>query len=723
MTNHWSMAALFCVALGVESAALAPVGLGQAQLAGSPLPSPLRVYDAAEDQQRARQMLSAYVRQHVDEAIAQRDAELAALKTPAEWRARQQRTRDRLHELFGPFPPRSPLNARIVGKLDRDKYIIEKVIFESQPKYFCTANFYVPQGRPFPVPGVLFLSGHTRDAKACDEYHKSALGLVHKGYAVLALDPMGQGERSEYFDPITKKPLVALTVDQHHYVGRPAFLVDWTLSGLRTWDAIRAVDYLVSRPEVDREKLAAAGCSGGGQMALLITAADERIKVCAASHPGGSMENTFLTGRQLPDKELLSLIPPRPCRFIVGKDSGEEHGHRQRLQDMLRFYQGLAAGTDRGDMDIVPGVHCMDQNNRQSMYAWLNKWFGKETEGKAETPLQPETVQALWCTESGMTLVSLGGETGQTLNARRAAAIYRPEKDLSKLQQRVRRRLGLATPPPRTPPPSRTAGVVRFDNTSVEKVVYESEAGIEIPCLLFQPRNPKPRAPVIVHASGQGKPAGHEPSSLPWSLAGDGYTVLSIDVRGTGETDLAPPTTMTQYTGYVRTQFQRDCLEIESATFGCTMLGMRIQDVVRAVDWVRSREKLKERPVCLLGEGLGGLWALAAAGLDPRPHAVVCLGTLPTYKLLVNSQYYNVWGYFWVPGVLRDFDIPDLARLVAPRRQLWVGPVNAMGEQLDQTTAAALIGSHAGLAIAAPKTSAHQDVVGAITSFLNVVAE
>jgi len=108
---------------------------------------------------------------------------------------------------------------------------------------------------------------------------------------------------------------------QHHYAGRPSWLVGRSLAGYRTWDGIRAVDALLQRPEVDPNRLAVVGNSGGGQMALLIAAADERIQVCAAAHPGGPMENTYLTGKGLVDRDLLGLIAPRPCIFIVGDES------------------------------------------------------------------------------------------------------------------------------------------------------------------------------------------------------------------------------------------------------------------------------------------------------------------------------------------------------------------------------------------------------------------
>ncbi len=307
-----------------------------------------------------------------------------------------------------------------MGKLDRPDYVIEKLIFESQPGYHCTANFYVPKRREFPRPGVLVTSGHSGPAKAYVLYHSVALGLVLKGYVVLALDPTGQGERSEYFDPETGKHLVPLCVSQHHYLARPSWLVGRSLAGYRTWDCIRAVDYLTSRPEVDPEKIGVTGNSGGGIMALLITAADPRVKVCAAAHPGGSMEGTYLAGQYLIRTEIYSLIPPRPCLMIVGDKSGEQRGHQDKLDHMLRFYEGLGVDKSRGQLVLVDGFHDMKQPKREACYAWLNKWFKRESEGGKEPPLQPHSVEELNCTKTGYVLSDLGGESGQTINAKLA---------------------------------------------------------------------------------------------------------------------------------------------------------------------------------------------------------------------------------------------------------------------------------------------------------------
>ena len=103
---------------------------------------------------------------------------------------------ERIAIKVGEFPEKTPLNAKIVGKIERDKYVIEKLIFESQPNYYCAANFYVPKGRPSPMPGVLITIGHKELGKSRPMYHECGVGLALIVYAALALDPMGQGERS-----------------------------------------------------------------------------------------------------------------------------------------------------------------------------------------------------------------------------------------------------------------------------------------------------------------------------------------------------------------------------------------------------------------------------------------------------------------------------------------------------------------------------------------------
>ena len=682
----------------VAEVAFTPTGRFQGTLLATeqlPPPVTLRLYDGLQERRTMRLMLQRYIHKGYAKANAAREAELAVLKTPADWQARQQRIRARLVEFFGDFGPKCPLNAKVAGTLDRPDYVIEKVIFESHPSRYCTANLYVPKRREFPRPAVLFTCGHAGAGKAYHLYHECCLGLVLKGYVVLGLDPTGQGERSEYFDPKTGKDLVPRTVSQHHYLARPSWLVGRSLAGYRTWDCIRALDYLVSRSEVDADRLAVVGNSGGGQMALLITAADERVKMCAAAHPGGSMENTYLSGQGLIDREILSLIPPRPCAFVVGKTSGEEAGHRAKLKDMLRFYTGLGVSADRGQMLLVEGVHDMKQPKREACYAWLNRWSEREAEGSAEPALEPEPVEALHCTETGYVLRDIGGESGQTLNAALAEELRPPralpqdkaafDHECAALRAAVAKRLGFALASTRPPPPAAVLGHLDGEGYVAEMCSIRSEEGIELPALLFKPTPVAAHTPVVLHAAELGKPVKPADPSLALALVHKGYTVLSIDVRGAGETDPRDRTALKPLTHYEPGQFRFDSDAVKAAHMRTTMLAMRAVDIIRATDYLAGRKDLAGRPVVLVGEGLGGVWAMVAAAFDARPAAVVTVGTVPSYKLIVGSQYYRTRDYFWVNGALKDFDLPDLLGLVAPRPALVLDPCDAMLQALDET--------------------------------------
>ncbi len=672
------------------------------------LPPTLRVHVTPDERRHARGTMGRLVGRIREAAQDARDRELAELKTPAQWRTRQQRTRERLPDIVGDFEPKCPLKPRIVGKLDRPDYVIEKLIVESQPGYHVTANVYVPKRRPLPRPAVLFTCGHAKDGKAYHLYHDACLGFVLKGYVVLALDPTGQGERAEYFDPETGKPTVPLCVAHHHYLGRPSWLVGRTLAGYRTWDCIRALDYLTRRDEVDPQRIAAVGNSGGGIMALLITAVDERIKVCAAAHPGGSMEQTFLTGRRLAQCEILSLIAPRPCLIIVGRESGEEAGHRAKLVDMHRFYAGLGVSKDRAKLVLVDGVHNMKKAKREPAYGWVNRWLGQTGEGSKEPPLQTESVEDLRCSETGLVIRDLEGESGWTLNAKLAARL-RPPRDVpadaasrakqrAELRRAIARRIGLDVSPDRTTPHGKPRGRYDGEGFRAEKLLIAGEPGLELPALLLTPKSPNAEAPdrspkpVVLHVAETGKPTTDRAPSVALGLVRQGLTVLSVDVRAAGELDPRDRSDLKPLAaGYDAMQFRVDAWSVDGALAGTTMLAGQAGDIMRSVDDLTARHDLAGRPIVLVGEGLGGVWALTAAAFDERISGVVCIATVPSYKLIVASQYYKTRDYFWVPGALCDFDLPDLIGLIAPRPVTLIDPVDALLDPLPMEKARELL--------------------------------
>jgi len=199
--------------------------------------------------------------------------------------------------------------------------------------------------------------------------------------------------------------------------------------------------------------------------------------------------------------------------------------------------------------------------------------------------------------------------------------------------------------------------------------------------VVFVPDRPRKPATVILHVAGRGKPRDLQTPSLPLELARKGFVVLSMDLRGLGETDVDPDSVPPAPTRFDVRQWRRDQLAINAATIGRTMTGMRAMDILRGLDWLEAQRQWKGSQVVLAGEGIGGLYALAAAALDDRPAGVICHGTLGACRWLVTSRHYNLLDYFWTPGMLEDFDIPDLVALCAPRPVLWLDGVNPQGER------------------------------------------
>ncbi|MFW6159084.1 MAG: alpha/beta hydrolase, partial [Planctomycetota bacterium] len=453
----------------------------------------LRVFGTKAEQEQATGALDRLLSGSEAELERELDAAVAELQTPEDVARWQQAVRRDLAGLLGEFPDRSPLRPCVVGKIERRDLVVEKVLLESRPRYYVTANLYIPRHKPLPAPGVLVACGHSATGKASSGNHRSGMGLALKGYVALVYDPTGQGERSECYNPKTRRHIVHREVPQHHYTGKPLFLSGLTLAGWRTWDGIRCIDYLVGRDEVDASRLGVMGCSGGGAMTMLISCVDERVTACAPSHPGGSMENTHLRGRRPPDRRLYSLLAPRPCRVIVGDASGEEPGHRRKVELMRPFYEACGC-PERLEFVLVDGGHDLRLPKRAASYEWLGRWLGPDDPGPDEPPFRRVSRKRLFCTETGQVLGSLSrARTMQQIHAarvRKLAPTRRVAKtpgalatQLNALRRRVEQRVGFQ----RTDgePDVRTPGVTRADGAAVERLTFESEPGLPVPAVLF----------------------------------------------------------------------------------------------------------------------------------------------------------------------------------------------------------------------------------------------
>jgi dienelactone hydrolase len=231
--------------------------------------------------------------------LAERESIVAQTVSKDDWLKRRDEIRATLKRIVGPFPERSGLNTKISRIIQRDGYRVEKLVYESLPEFHVTAALFIPDGIRDPRPGILNVIGHSAQAFRRDTYQNVILNLVAKGFVVLAIDPLGQGERLQYFDPETGESSVGSSTREHSYVGNQCLLSGYSVSRYFIWDGMRGIDYLQSRPEVDASRIGVTGLSGGGTQTALIAAMDERVSV--------AVPTCYITGY----RRLLQSIGPQ----------------------------------------------------------------------------------------------------------------------------------------------------------------------------------------------------------------------------------------------------------------------------------------------------------------------------------------------------------------------------------------------------------------------------
>lgn len=360
-----------------------------------PTPEMFRVLEPLEPGPR----VTPYLQHQLDLAWRQDDRRrvaFEAVRTEADLQALRATIRAKVLDIIGGLPDaRTPLNARVTGTIPMDGYRIEKVLFESLPGLHVTALLYVPDGPAgLKRPGVLVPCGHSPDGKSFRNYQEISGQLAKRGYVVLSWDPVGQGERSQYWDAARGRSRYNLVCGEHAVLGNLACVAGSSLVRYEVWDGMRALDYLLTRPEVDPARLAVTGTSGGGFQSLYLGALDERIGVVApscfvTSLPMRMANRIFEDPDSDPEQDpyrlvsagvdhagLLLLIYPRP--FVVAaavNDFFPIEGARKTFREVAALYAAMGKG-DR--VSIAEGVHRHQYSpeNRRAAFAVFDRVNG-----------------------------------------------------------------------------------------------------------------------------------------------------------------------------------------------------------------------------------------------------------------------------------------------------------------------------------------------------------
>jgi cephalosporin-C deacetylase-like acetyl esterase len=595
-----------------------------------------------------------------------RDREMAAIHTVEDAKRRKIVVRRKILDSLGGLPKYDgPLNARVTGQIQADGYVIEKVIYESLPRFYVTANLYRPNG-PGRYPAVLFQAGHTQEGKAEPQWLQANLAL--KGFVSLVFDPIGQGEREQSYDPQLKAPLGGWSTPEHVQAGAQATLVGESLTRYFIWDAKRSIDYLVSRPDVDPAQIGAAGCSGGGALTTFIGALDPRLKVVipacfpnsfrilfTGDDPHSEMTIPRHLSAGLDTADFVELSAPTPWLIqATEQDYFVPPSAKMMYEDARRFYDLYGAG-DKIDFFVGPGPHGTPLVSREAVYKWLIRWLKDGSGDYHDHPVKMYNNFELLVTKTGHVDDEPGSRKFYQVLLDSLEAKRKPgtkEELLDELRS-------LGVPTSETAPATKMLDEVSETGFRVEHVQFESEPGIEIDARLYVPST-QGRKPAVVLLNGK------LADSLAPKIAAMGSIVLKMEPRHSIASD-------------VRRPFIGDWMAANRAEqIGISLPGRKAHDILRGVDLLCARPDVDCGSIRAMAQDVKGIWLLLAAAVDTRVGKIWLDRTPYTFmEALHNTINTNLYDAA-IPGFALHWDLQDVVSAIGPRKVLWTDPANWM---------------------------------------------
>lgn len=596
--------------------------------------------------------------------------------------------RKRFIEGLGGLPERTPLHARVVGSLSRDGYRIEKIIFQSQPGLYVTANLYLPATGNGPFPAILFPLGHEPGGKAYPVWQQLLATFARRGYVALAWDPAGQGERIQHWDEALGDSKVAPSTTEHTILGIQALVVGDAFAKYTIWDGIRALDYLLSRPEVDPKRVGITGNSGGGTHTAYIAALEDRLNVAAPSCFITSWQRLLETigpqdaeqcipgflGHGFEHVDFIRAFAPKPYLILSAiRDFFSLQGARSTYATATETYLAASA-RDKISMAETDEGHGYTINNRLASYKWFDRWLKDAAAPEGEAPVPPASEAELACTKTGQVATSLGGETVYTITRARARAIQTPAKpSLDDVRRFAQLRQETAVPP------VRRYGSERRGDLQIDKLLYETEPGILIPAVAVTKLSPSStQRPGVLLVSARGK-AAHWAAIEAYASAG--ATVLAIDARGFGETR----TTEATKPGGWQTWFGDYDSAMTSVMLGTSLVSQRAADIQAGYRLLASMPGVDAKQIHGAGQGNAAAALLhAAAVVDFK--SLLLDGMVASYRSIAEAPLHKGVFESIVPGAIRHYDLPGLTAAIG-KPVILVDPVSPMGTALTPAAA------------------------------------
>ncbi len=592
---------------------------------------------------------------------AARARRLAAIRTRADAERYVAAARRKLARIFQ-FPARTPLDPVVTGCHRYDGYVVENLYYFSRPGWPVTANLYLPAKRRGKIPGVLVVCGHATEGKACETYRSAAIGLALKGFAALVIDPVEQGERKQYLG--VENPRGGLCAN-HNMMGKQLAMMGEWLGSWRTWDAVRGLDYLETRPEVDALRLMVTGNSGGGTLTTWVAAVDPRpIAVAPSCYVTSwlhNIENELPADiEQMPSRVLASglemgdlLLAHAPRDILVlgqKNDFFDARGVGETAEEVRRVNALLGGRTE---FFVGPVSHGFSVHNREAMYAFFlkaAKMKGVAKEPPFKLPPEEETFAA-----GGDVFNIPGTRNIRDIISEKAAALSRSRRPapMPELRRKVADALGIDSLPP--VPHYRVLRTIAIGDRQEARFALETEPGRPMAVLtrisdglLYNLDVPARVTLYVAEFDSRTELASRAPRK--------GEAVFGLDVRTIGE--MAPSGTdqpaVRDFFAPYRADYHYAALGF---MFGESILSGKVRDVLAAIELLAASGAKRIR---LEGLGLGAIPALFAAVLTDKVSGLSFERLPKSFEAEANNPVSLLPLSCIQPGILRVADIPEL---------------------------------------------------------------
>ncbi|HWA87270.1 MAG TPA: acetylxylan esterase [Opitutus sp.] len=606
------------------------------------------------------------------------DAQRDTLASAAAVREHQAKLRAALLASIGGLPPAdTPLAPRVAGVVQAGGCAIEKVIFQSRPHHYVTANLYLPPNRAARTPAILFLCGHLTPAKASPEYQAVCQTLAAAGLIVLAMDPIGQGERFSYYDPARREATVPPGTCEHDTAGAQCRLLGDSIARYFLHDAMRAVDYLVSRPEVDAARIGVTGNSGGGTQTSLLMMADPRL---AAAAPGTFImtRDSYQRTGQPQDAEqiwpgftragfdhediLIAMAPKPVCVLAVTADFFPIEGTRRTVRRAQRVWS-LFDSPGRLEWVEDESTHAYTAKLAGAAAKFFSRHLlGREAglDAFRPTPLSPEMLD---CTASGQVRAEFAdaefvfeanrARTREALTARRGlAAEIRRQRAHEWLRGEVHRDREFVASNPRVIECGRRVGPF-----VVDVAYWWSQPQLANLGFLFRAPGARDSLPVTLAIWDHGTAAVSAHADWIEAECAAGRAALVVDLCGAGplRPDAINGGAMDEFYG----TWHKLADDLE--WIGDSLVALRTFEVLRAIDAISVWPSLTADGLAVYGSGRLGVHARLAAAVEPR---IARCAWDESFRFgdFAEARRYETRGIktLILPGALRHFELDEL---------------------------------------------------------------